>query len=603
MYQFPEELKNAYESSPLSFVYYQECDGQIVPVLISDGFCHNTGMDRNTAMTWLKTGFFERMHPDDVGIASKTSEEFIHHQGPYDILFRLRIDPAESIPNDESGKPKYVLIHGTGKWQVMPDGTQLAVISYSNLSAMQEVVREKIESYEIGRKDRFYTDPLTSLPSLNYLHEFGEEKIDAIRLDNKTPYVVYTDIFSMQSYNNQYGFHEGNNLLCLTAETLKKQFPKSLVVRGSDDHFIMTSWLDDPAELERRLYDTNALIRQNAHGNTLGIRSGVCPIKEGVNMDEALDHARHALKGIENDLNREVAFFSQAADNAYWRNRYILENFDQALEKGWIKVYYHALYRLESRKIAAFEGLARWIDPNRGVISPGEFIPVLLKYHLLYKLDLYMFEQVCREVKLRDDADLPLLPVSINFSRQDFDHADIVGEMDRLYDKYQLDRYVDKSYFIIEITEQDLAAGSQHLKEQLDRIRENGYHLWLDDFGSGYSAINVFSRFDFDLIKFDMELLHHLDDHGKANRLILKELVYIAWKLGIHTLIEGVETEEHLTFAKEIGCELAQGFYYQMPESLDEILFRIRGGESVKDCETPEERLAFNRKWFRHDDE
>ena len=101
------------------------------------------------------------------------------------------------------------------------------------------------------------------------------------------------------------------------------------------------------------------------------------------------------------------------------------------------------------------------------MISPGGFVPVLIKYHLLYRLDLYMFEQVCREVKIRNDNDLPLLPVSVNFSRQDFDHADIAQEMDRLYEKYDLDRYVDKSYFIVEITEQDLATGSERLQEQL----------------------------------------------------------------------------------------------------------------------------------------
>jgi EAL domain-containing protein (putative c-di-GMP-specific phosphodiesterase class I) len=96
-----------------------------------------------------------------------------------------------------------------------------------------------------------------------------------------------------------------------------------------------------------------------------------------------------------------------------------------------------------------------------------------------------------------------------------------------------------------------------------------------------------------------MDLLRHLDDHGKVNRLILKELVYVSRRLGIHTLIEGVETQEQLSFLEEIGCELAQGFYFHRPESLDEILYRIRNGVQVKTCETPEERAELNRKWFQ----
>ena len=594
MYTFPEDLKRAYESSPLSFVYYQNIGGRAVPVLASDGFCRNAGMSREAVLKWLRIGMFERMHPDDVGVVSQISDDFLHQRGPYDVVFRCRMgqDP-------ETGLPRYAQLHGLGKWQTMPDGTELAVVTYANLSATREATRMEQEAYTLFQRDRFYTDGLTELPNVNYMHEFGDEKIATIRADGHTPYLIYTDIYSMQSYNNQYGFKEGDRLLCLTAETLKNKFPRSLVIRGSDDHFVIISWQDDPKELKNRLYEANTLIRSKAYGNTSGIRSGVCPVAEGTELSEALDHAKHALKRIENDLNRKVAFFSQEADDAYQRSLYIVENFDRAMEEGWIKVYYHALYRMESGKISAFEGLARWVDPERGVVSPGEFIPTLLKYHQLYRLDLYMFEQVCREISLRQEGGLPLMPVSVNFSRQDFDHADVVGEMNRLYEKYALDRYVDKSFFIVEITEQDLAVGAEHLRGQLRQIREAGYRLWLDDFGSGYSAINMFSRFEFDLIKYDMDLLRHLDDHGGVNRLILKELVYVSRELGIHTLIEGVETEEQLAFVKEIGCELAQGFYFQKPESLDQIVTRIHGGEAIKACETPEEREALNRKWFR----
>ncbi len=143
-----------------------------------------------------------------------------------------------------------------------------------------------------------------------------------------------------------------------------------------------------------------------------------------------------------------------------------------------------------------------------------------------------------------------------------------------------------------------MAIGENKVIGQLTQIRENGYWLWLDDFGSGYSGINVFSHFEFDLIKYDMELLKHLDDNGGMNRVILRELVCIAKELGIHTLIEGLETEEHLEFVKEIGCELAQGFYYNKPESLEQILTDIRNGRPIKNCETLEERAKLSKKSY-----
>jgi len=209
-----------------------------------------------------------------------------------------------------------------------------------------------------------------------------------------------------------------------------------------------------------------------------------------------------------------------------------------------------------------------------------------------------MLEQVCREIPQRLESGLPLVPVSVNFSRQDFDHVDVVDTMNALYERYGLSKYVGREYFIVEITEQDVAVGTERFRDQLTRIRENGYRLWLDDFGSGYSAINMFSQFQFDLIKYDMDLLRHLDDNGGANRLILKELVYVAKKLGLHTLAEGLEDAEQLQFIRDIGCELVQGFYFARPEPLDEILFRISGGDKTKPCETPEERREFNQKWF-----
>lgn len=593
MYTFPKEMKEALERCEASFVYYQKIEDKAVPVLASDGFCRRTGMPREHVLKWLKRGLFERLYPDDVGLVSQVSEEFLRHEGPYDVVFRCRLSALE--------RGKYTLIHGLGSWQTMPDGTELAVIAYANLSVTMQTIQEKTQAYGLFQKDRFYRDFLTDLPNTNYMHEFGSEKAAQIRSAGHTPMLVYSDVESMQSYNNQYGIDEGDALLRVIAASLKAFFPTSLVTRGADDHFIMLADVDDREALEHRLDQVNGRIKHLAKGNTGGIRSGVCPVEvdgSGDNVGRAIDHAKHALKRINTNLNQKVRFFSMQLDEEYWRSRYIVENIDRAIEGGWIKVYYHALYRVENQKIAAFEALARWVDPARGIISPAEFIPALQKYHLLYRLDLCMFEQVCRDVRIRKENGLPLMPVSINFSRQDFDHTDVVGRMNEIYEKSGAAQYVDRSYFIVEVTEQEVAADPESCQLQLRRIRENGYSIWLDDFGSGYSSFNMFSKFRFELIKYDMEMIRHLDDNDGANRLILRDLVHLAKALKLHTLIEGVETKEQLEFAREIGCEFVQGFYYQKPEPLDEILFRIQSGDAIKPCETPEEREEMNRKWL-----
>lgn len=200
---------------------------------------------------------------------------------------------------------------------------------------------------------------------------------------------------------------------------------------------------------------------------------------------------------------------------------------------------------------------------------------------------------------LRTEHGLPLLPVSINFAAQDFDYMDIPSALNEIYTRYGLEETPNGKYLIVEITEQDMATATDSFHEQLRQLRKNGFHVWLDDFGSGYSSLNVFSRFDVDLIKFDMDLLKHLDDHNGANRRIMKAMTEIARDLGIHTLAEGMETEDQRVFLQEIGCELAQGYLFHRPEPLEATFYRLDAGQKARPCETPEERNLLGRKWSR----
>ena len=132
-------------------------------------------------------------------------------------------------------------------------------------------------------------------------------------------------------------------------------------------------------------------------------------------------------------------------------------------------------------------------------------------------------------------------------------------------------------------------------------LKENGHRLWLDDFGSGYSSLSMFSRYPFDLVKFDMDLLRRLDENNGANRIILRAMIGAAREMGVHTLAEGMETEEQRQFLLECGCELAQGYLFHKPEALDAMLYRRRNGQTVRPCETREERDRFIRKWTEKD--
>ncbi len=579
MYVFPEEIRKAYEAIPIPMVIDQFIDGKVVPLLVSDGFCRLVNLDREAAMKWFSGGQFERIHPDDAGNIAHVSEEFAHQRSGYSVIFRARHADG------------YHYIHAMGEWMTMPDGTELALLTYADVSESSKEIATMTEKYNLFRQDVFYSDPVTGLPNINYLVKFGDERVHALRSAGKQPVTVYFDVNAMQSYNNQYGFTKGDELICLIVAVLQETFPGSLLVRGVEDHIILITDPESTAQLCEKIEEANRRIRREAYGNTTGVLAGICEMTGDMRCAEAMDHTRHAIRRTESDLNKVWRFWTPEADEQYWKQLYIVENHEQALSNNWFRVYYQGIVETETGKGAALEALARWVDPVRGIISPADFIPTLQKYHLLYKLDLFIFEQVCREISIRHENGLTLVPVSVNFARQDFDHVDMVAELNRIVDSYEIDRFgIGKDFFIIEITEQDMATAPERFYQQLAALRADGFRVWLDDFGSAYSSLNVFSKIDVDLIKFDMDLVRNMDGKNNVNREILKAITGMCRKLGIHTLAEGVETEKQKEFLIQIGCELSQGYLYHRPEPLEQVLYKKQNGHRQREMISDERR-------------
>ena len=582
VYQFTEEQKRIYGSTKIPLIVYQYLDGEIIPLLISDGFCEQMNVSREKAEAMMNSGLYNMIHPDDAGRIARITIGFANHTCPYNVFFRSRHVDG------------YHPIHAVGYWHTMPDGTELAILTYQDLIVAKKEFDQASEEYDLFRQDLFFRDPLTGLPNINYMLEFADERIRSIRAEGKTPFLAYSDVDSMQFYNNQYGFAKGNELLCLIVEMTEKHFPENtLLARGADDHFIMIGAYEGEKDFARRIMAVNRDVRANAQGNTTGIQAGVVVLSEGMKFSEGVDHAKNALKRIGSDLNRSYQIYSRQADVQYWNQRYIIENLDRALNEKWIRVFYQGIVRVETEKTACFEALARWNDPGRGTISPGDFIPVLEKYHLLYKLDLYMVKQVFLELGERLAAGLTLLPVSVNFAAQDFDYRNIPEEIEALYHSTGADQLIPRSFLVVEITERDMATATDKFQEQLKTLRKLGYHLWLDDFGSGYSSLNVFSRFEVDLIKFDMGLIQHLDERNGINREIIRAMISIAKAMGVATLAEGLETDDQKNFLRSVGCDYGQGFLFRRPVPLESVLYIVNSASYIQRCETDEDRSRF----------
>ena len=267
---------------------------------------------------------------------------------------------------------------------------------------------------------------------------------------------------------------------------------------------------------------------------------------------------------------------------------YIESHIEEALDKKWIQVYLQTNIRGLSKRVCGAEALSRWIDPEYGFISPGEFIPVLEKKRKIHLLDRYVMETICGELGERRRRGQFIVPVSMNFSRLDFDVPTLLQEMEEIMERNSLPR----NYVHIEITESAVMENEAYMKDTVRELHTLGYKVWMDDFGSGYSSLNLLKEFEFDTFKIDMRFL---SDMGKKSLIIISSILYMAKEIGIHTVAEGVETEEQYRFLKVAGCERMQGYYFARPEPMKEWFDSV--GESCE-SETEEDCYLYDEIGF-----
>lgn len=424
-------------------------------------------------------------------------------------------------------------------------------------------------------------DRLTGLPSMSYFFELARAAKLRLLEQGKDPVLLFLNLNGMKYYNSQFGFTEGDKLLTGFANILVNYFGSEQCSRFAQDHFAAFT---DEENLEERLKKLIAECGELNNRNSLPVRIGIYLHRmEPVEPSSACDRAKYAC-----DLNRDqyasgYYYFDKTMLEQANTRQYITSNLDRALKEKWIKVYYQPIIRAANGRVCDEEALARWVDPVKGLLSPADFIPILESTKLITRLDLYVLDQVLEKMKTMQQANLYLVPHSLNLSRADFDSCDIVEEIRQRVDAAGIPR----EKLTIEITESIIGANFDFMKEQIARFRDLGFKVWMDDFGSGYSSLDVLQSLRFDLIKLDMRFLQNFDK-GDASKIILTELIRMAIGLGIDTITEGVETKEQAEFLKEVGCTKLQGFYYCRPVSAEEILERYEKGTQIG-FENPDE--------------
>ena len=412
------------------------------------------------------------------------------------------------------------------------------------------------------------SDEVTGIANMNYFRGQALEKMQSKETVVENMIYLFLDIENFKTLNQKYGFWEGNSFLKNIADILNTLFENSLVAHFSNDNFVI---LTENKNIKEKILELCKKISDFKYDIKLGLKVGAYKPQ---NKDElplvACDYARYACYSIKKNYNIAYCEYDEAMAMSFQKKQYIINNFDQAIENEHIKVFYQPVVDAKTGNVCGLEALSRWDDPTYGFLPPGDFIETLEEYHQIHRLDMFVVDRVCRDIDAAKKAGRKVLPISLNFSRLDFDSLNLAKEVGDCLEKYN----IDKTAIHIEVTESTLSEDDEKLKEELKSFRSQGYALWLDDFGSGYSGLNVLKEYDFDLIKIDMKFLSNFNGNKKA-RQILKNVINLAKDLGMQTLTEGVETQEACDFLRENGCEKLQGYLFGKPMSKQDFLSKL----------------------------
>ena len=446
-------------------------------------------------------------------------------------------------------------------------------------------MRDHLKQYIGDLNRRINTDELTGLPSVSRFYERADSTAARILEEGARPALLFFNLNGMKDFNRQYGLEEGDRLLCAAADIIARHFGKENCCRMGQDHFVAVTRSEN---LDARLKAVFKDFTSANSGRTLPVRVGVYEDRlKLVDASTACDRAKYACDMLRGSYVSDYRRFDDSMLTGIESYRYVVNNLDRALEERWVKVFFQPIVRAASGRVCDEEALSRWVDPDRGLISPGDFIPILENARLIYRLDLYVLDQILLKLQEQQAEGLYLVPQSLNISRIDFESCDIVDEICRRIDAAGIPR--DK--LTVELTESAVGQDFEFMKAQVQRLQELGFKVWMDDFGSGYSSLDVLQDIHFDLIKLDMRFMHRFDE-GPENRIIVTELVKMALALGVETVCEGVETREQAEFLREVGCTKLQGYYFCRPIPMEQILERYRKGVAIG-FENPDEAEYF----------
>ncbi len=417
-------------------------------------------------------------------------------------------------------------------------------------------------------------DWLTGLPNMADFLGFAKQASSALEARDERLTILALDLIGLKTYNARYGRSTGDDLLKLFAHLLGDRFGVDACARFGEDHFYaFAAETDVPFMLESLFAD----LERSQEIKTLPVRVGAYALDKGEDPEAVgLDRARFACDLDRKTWQSHVIWFDDAMRSDAELRIHVLEHVDEAIKEGWIRPHYQAIVRAATGELCGEEALARWDDPEFGMLTPDDFIPVIEEAGLLYKIDMHMVECVLADFVEKQKHGIGLAPVSVNISQRDFTNLDIAEEVRSRADALG----ISHGLLRVEFTESAASEDPVAFKQQVDALRAEGFEVWMDDFGSGFSSLGTLQKFDFDLVKLDMGLIEDIVDE-KALKVVIG-IVQMASQLGIGVLAEGVEAAAQAELLEGAGCGMLQGYLYSRPLPLVAVMGRFLDGIGIR---------------------
>ena len=428
------------------------------------------------------------------------------------------------------------------------------------------------------KENAIINNAFSSVTNLNKDESFYRDSAALVYNNKKkTPYsLIYVNIKELRKINERYGAQFGEKLIAALGIKIEQTITKDVEIacyqRGGYFLVLVEGNKEDAVYKATTLNNILRNISEYDYLN-LSFSFGIKELTDSyININEEAEKARFAEKN--NTSDDILCIYDEKMDTLRKENQDLIDEFDDAIKNNEFEIYLQLKWDLNKNDWAGAETLVRWNHHKKGLISPGKFIPIFEENGYITRLDVYVFEKTCQLLRQMIDNGERIVPVSINLSKRHFTHQSLSDEYEEIVNKYQ----IPHDLIEFEITEGLLMDNVDVYTRFIKIFHENDYFIAMDDFGAGYSSLNMIHELDFDVIKIDAKFFRAgLDE---SNKTIIESIINLCHKLNKVVVAEGIELESEVEFLKTVGCDIIQGYYFAKPVPAND--FRQKLADSKK---------------------